>query len=98
MGLLATVCCIYVTWNHTARHHPRKERPMAEKPNLPDPEFLISKREAAERLGVATMTIDRAINKGKLHKYILPNGYNVLLDVREVDALPVWRPVTGPRN
>jgi excisionase family DNA binding protein len=70
---------------------------MVEKPNLPDPEFLITKKEAAERLGVAAMTIDRAINKGKLHKHNLPNGYNVLLDVREVDSLPVWRPVTGPR-
>jgi excisionase family DNA binding protein len=71
---------------------------MANKPNLPDPESLITKKEASARLGVAAMTIERAIQKGKLHKHVLPNGYNVLVDVREVDALPVWRPTTGPRN
>ncbi len=71
---------------------------MARKVKLPSTKFLITKKEAAERLKVRPITIDRAIAKGKLHKHVLPNGYNVLLDVREVDALPVWRPTTGPRN
>ena len=71
---------------------------MVKKPNLPPADFLITKRQAADRLQVATMTIDRAIQRGKLDKYVLQNGYNVRLDVREVDTLPVWRPTVGPQS
>jgi len=70
---------------------------VTKKPNLPPEEYQISKKGAANRLGVALMTIDRAIASGKLRKHVLENGYNVVLDIREVDVLPVWRLTVGPR-
>ena len=70
---------------------------MTKKPNLPPAEYQITKKDAADRLGVTLMTIDRAIQRGNLRKHVLENGYNVVLDIREVDALTVWRPTVGPR-
>ncbi len=65
---------------------------------LPPEKYRITKKEAAARLGVAAMTIDRAITRGKLTKYPLENGYNVVLDIREVDCLPVLRVTVGPQH
>ncbi len=69
---------------------------MTKHPNLPDASRLITKRDAAKRIGVAQITIDRALASGKLHKYKLPNGFSVRLDIREVDELVVRRAGKGP--
>ncbi|MDB5733317.1 MAG: hypothetical protein JWQ03_3212 [Variovorax sp.] len=63
---------------------------------LPE-EYRISKKDAGSRLRVAPITINRAIGRGRLHKFVSENGYNVMLDVRQVDEMPVWRPVAGAR-
>ncbi|SDN78582.1 hypothetical protein [Geodermatophilus sp. DSM 45219] len=68
----------------------------SKKPDMPDTKYLIAKKDAAKRIGVTPVTLDRAVNAGKLHRYKADNGYNTLFDIREIDALPVMRPATGP--
>jgi excisionase family DNA binding protein len=64
--------------------------------NLPDPSRLITKQEAAKRIGVAQITIDRALASGKLQKYHLENGFSVRVSIDEVDRLVVRRASSGP--
>ncbi len=63
---------------------------------LPAPEQLISRKEAAKRIGVSLVTIDRALANNCLTRYTTASGTRVRLDAREVDQIVAWRPVTGP--
>ncbi len=63
---------------------------------LPTPKELISRKEAAQRIGVSLITIDRALASNRLTRYTTANGTRVRLDVREVDEMVTWRPASGP--
>ncbi len=63
---------------------------------LPKSEQLITRKEAAGRIGVSVMTIDRALRDDKLTRYRAVNSNRVRVDVREVDALMAFQPAIGP--
>ena len=58
------------------------------------PEQLISRKEAAKRIKVSLVTIDRALANNRLTRYRSGNGFHIRLDAREVDALSAWTPET----
>lgn len=52
---------------------------------------LITRRQAAERIGVSVRTIDRALSAGRLKKFTSKkNDYNVRVDAAQVDELLTW--------
>jgi excisionase family DNA binding protein len=63
---------------------------------LPTPKQLISRKEAAQRIGVSLITIDRALANNRLTRYRSTNGFHIRLDAQEVDALSNWIPDTEP--
>lgn len=62
----------------------------------PVPEDLITRKEAAARVGVVLRTLDRRIASGELHTYRVVSRTPIRLSAAEVDAVFAPQPVEPP--
>lgn len=65
-------------------------------PDRPVPTDLITRKEAAERVGIVLRTLDRRIASGELHTYRVVSRTPIRLSAAEVDELFAPHPVELP--